>query len=293
MSDPTSEGPPDDPKPDHPVDGPPLPEATAPEPTTEGSEEGEHSLADSKHNEESAGEDGDDADDADDGDGDQLSEHLNDTLDELKEENHKLSEDVMFAQNIIKLLENYRNLIIVCLNQCQNCAHNPVLVQEFNELELTYDRDLTYAKDVVFDKTFYQKINRIFNRNRKKSSVESKYEILDDYIETDSEDLKNSLDPDSDYEPNEDQMLAEVEDKPTRPKKRGRKPKAKPAKRSRPKKTVKYDDIDDAIDEIIDQLDNEDKELDDDSDHLWSRKPTTKKKGRGRPKAKGVTKVQG
>ena len=285
MSDPTSDGPTEGPKMEP---EPPLAEAVAAQPLPQDYETGEQSLADPKPVSEellssSCAEDAD-----------QLSDHLMpDTLDVLKDENHKLSEDVQFAQNIIKLLENYRNLIIVCLNQCQNCSSNPVLIQEFNELELNYDRDLTYAKDVVFDKQFYQKVNRIFSGHRKKSSAERKYEILDDYIETDSEEMKNSLDPDSDYEPNEE-LLAEVDEpKPTRPKKRGRKPKPKPktVKRARPKRVVKYDDIDEAIDDIIDQLDNEDRDAE---DHAWNARPATKKRGRGRPKAKGAAaKVQG
>lgn len=198
----------------------------------------------------------------------------------LKEENQKLSEDVQFAQNIIKLLENYRNLMIVCLNNCQNCAQNQVLVQEFNELELTYDKDLNYAKDIVFDKSFYNKINRIFNK-KKKNPNERKYEILDDYIESDS-DEKNSLDPieDSDYEPIEE-PLVENDEKPKKRQKRT--PKAKKSKtgRKRTKKTRNYDIIEEEIDDIIDHLGSNVEE--EEQDMAWN-PSQTKRKGRGRPK---------
>ena len=61
---------------------------------------------------------------------------LNDVLCELFDENQRLLCELKFTQNVYNLCENLRNLLKLCLNECQNCGKNVEILEKFNALSV-------------------------------------------------------------------------------------------------------------------------------------------------------------
>lgn len=108
---------------------------------------------------------------------------MNNILIELKDENNRLLSELQFAQNLIKLLENYRNLVNICLNNCENCQKNQELIQKFNNLEIDYNKDLNFSKE---KQLFFNNNNDSINKkiietllSQKSETIESNVDLID------------------------------------------------------------------------------------------------------------------
>jgi hypothetical protein len=239
-------------------------------------------------------------------------------VDTISVQNGELSHEIKFVQNLINLLENYRNLLNCCLTNCSNCSQDQELSVKFQDLELDYIRDLNFAKELIFDniQSFESKMRRLFTKRTKSSPVkksettESKYEYIDAYLGTDSDDNDSDgaggrQSPDSDYEPTVEDLVEDPADAKVgpaiaprrvgrpkraakrrgRPKgtqsttgaKRGRKPKSATNRSFTDYQSIGYsfsDNLIEEIDEIIDNFDDTDASEDgiDDSDVAYNPK---------------------
>jgi hypothetical protein len=119
---------------------------------------------------------------------------INDLFVELKNENKRLLNELLFAQKLIKLFENYRNYLNVFHNNCK-CDQNIENKSIFNDLENEYK--------CVFDEKKLIQINEEINKQnidnnyvfndfeRPKSGlnfnykelIDEKYEENDDFVQ--------------------------------------------------------------------------------------------------------------
>jgi len=118
---------------------------------------------------------------------------INDLFDELKEENNRLLNQLLFAQKCIKLFENYRNFLNSFCNNCK-CDQNIRNKLTFNDLENQYKSVFNNQINLKFEEVVIEKnnnkiINNTTNRNSKRKPNNNKtnlnknyYDLIDEQI---------------------------------------------------------------------------------------------------------------
>ena len=62
---------------------------------------------------------------------------VNDVFDDLREENHRLYDDLSFEKNLNQILEKIKTLSFVLKNNCI-CSENIEVFRQLNDLEIDY-----------------------------------------------------------------------------------------------------------------------------------------------------------
>ena len=69
---------------------------------------------------------------------------INDILFELFQQNNRLLYELKFMKKLIKVLENQRNYLINCFNDCVNCGQNVTISTQLSQFDTTLTHLNTY-----------------------------------------------------------------------------------------------------------------------------------------------------
>jgi hypothetical protein len=119
---------------------------------------------------------------------------INDILDELKEENKRLSNELLFAQKCIKLLEKYRNCLKSFNNNC-NCDQNINNKLFFKNLEKEFEYVFNSSKVLENNKNIKAIDNKV---NDIQSNDQKNNDNLEKVIQFCNELKNNKKNPESD-----------------------------------------------------------------------------------------------